>query len=123
MSISSGKIIHKIEVAVDQNFSVPPGTSDIRYRNDEDVVLEDDTDIEVDSEESVGNVFLGEEDADSEFEDYDADDDLELPIPDEMEILEQILHISEDGTTSVDVVLLVPDYVGINQIDVRLTKI
>jgi hypothetical protein len=123
---TTGQIIKTPDTTVGPNFFVPPGVVDLRYLNEEEAAaLDEETDV-------VDDTTTPTDDGAVEFtiidEAVEDDTDLslgsaEIPAPDWIQIVEQIVKFGEDGTCLIDVIIETQDIPGVQQIDVAVTKV
>lgn len=113
--ITSGKVIKKPEVVLDNTDFLPPGIIDVRTQNRE--------------EAGAPNGLVGDNSGNEE-EDLivieDADPAVEvntLPVPQDMKIVSQTIKVGLDKKITVDVLLETSDLPGIRQFEARITKL
>lgn len=115
MTISGDNVTKKAEIEIDPRFNIPPGVVDMRYKE---------TDAPSDSVSS-GAPESGIPGGSGEpFPTETPGRVSDLPIPNSITVVEQIIKTAPDGTTLVDVIIEVEDSNAfVTQYDVRVTLI
>jgi hypothetical protein len=113
-SISSGRIVQKPEVVLDPNFFLPPGVTGMRLET-----------LEERGRQSPGSIIAGSDgeviDQELEFENPDIDSSLRPPSW--IKVISQTVRKGPTGIQVVDVVIEVEDVPGVDDYQVRITKV
>jgi len=115
-TINSGNIINLPDVLVDPNSFLPPGVVGMRYVDPADREPE----VTEDEDGSTVTVIYDEVFDLSELSPQAAAIELHPPIT--ATIIEQSVHVANDGRFAVDVVLEVEDILGVRDYEVRVSK-
>ena len=112
-SISSGRIVQKPEVVLDPNFFLPPGVTGMRLETLE----------ERGRKSPAGLNQGGDEVIDQEFNFDNPDLDTSLRPPSWIKVISQTVRKGPTGIQVVDVVIEVEDVPGVDDYQVRVTKV
>lgn len=121
MAKTNRNYIQKPDITIDQRFSIPPGVSGLRYATDDDLVGQQNADTSDNENDDLEFSIPEDDDFVDEEEDNSEGDD--LPVPTSIEVIDQVFNVAEDGTSSVDVIIEIPDMGGDYQVDMRVTRI
>jgi hypothetical protein len=127
MTITSGQVITTPDVTIEQSFFLPPGLVNVTHKFEEQ--LGDDSPPDV--VDDAGNVVVLDEPFNAIAEDGSyatvADISLpvesKLPVPGRPTVLSETVRVTPGGNVVIDVVLEVPDIVGVTEVDVRIGKV
>jgi hypothetical protein len=126
MTINTGQIVQKPETTLTGHFFLPPNVVDLRYKTEEEIRADEQTD----DPEATTEVPGAEEPVVIEVPTGEFTDPLgtppatpEIPAPDWMTVISQSVKIGNDGTTLVDVIIEVQDIPGVTTVDVAVTKV
>lgn len=127
MGINSGQVVKKPDITIDPNFFLPPNLSEVEYKVEQ--IFGDDSPQDLVDENGEVVVLVEPFNAVTEDGSFGTLGDSiqvaedKLPVPGKPTLVSQTTRATPGGNIVIDVVLDVPDIPGIQEVDIRISKI